>query len=604
MKTSQGPRESEFVVKIDGETYLLASPSQQQELGARAWVEEFMPAQTTADVDFEIPIVDFSAGSGFTFEGPPGTYDSAHGFDASSPGRPTTWPRIAMGESFVTTDMKGWEFFVGNYLYVARGQYVVKYAINETPGSTWPIVEIHDLGSGIVCAGRPAVFQSKAYVPRRSGPTGTVQVFHELTTIVNHSDEVQTIVISGTPTGGTYTVTFDGKTTAAIAYNASGAVLQAALRLIPGLEKVTVVTTGSTPNFTHTVTLTGVGGSLGAGSPPQMTSTSSMTGGTPVITHNTTNAGSSDTWTAAGSGYTAARCFTVWENKLVLGNGNYVRTCATAPTTSANWAPQSAAGYEVGDSGRDITDLGVYGRYLVVGKVDGLWTFDENLNTVNETPDLQDAPDDNNCIGMGMSLGYMLIPHKAGLVRWRPGAWEFIGPEQEGFLEGDKSDGWGRVSGVARYGRYAFVSMNNVYSGKAGLGSLQPGSDRRAPVTPHSHQEEADSFYETVAVLGTFTQPAPALTPSVAVNDSAVGTVNWANLSNAQGGSDGTYATADVGTSRYLKLTGIGAVIPNEATILGVTVEIIRSVLGSTTHAAAAALVGSAAVTAVGTKTP
>ena len=33
--------------------------------------------------------------------------------------------------------------------------------------------------------------------------------------------EVQTVTITGTPTGGTFTLTFDGETTAAIAYNAA-----------------------------------------------------------------------------------------------------------------------------------------------------------------------------------------------------------------------------------------------------------------------------------------------------------------------------------------------------------------------------------------------
>ena len=598
MRQATNPRD--MVLVLEDERYFLASADEASQVGngARAWLEQHVPGQETADILFKIPIVDFSAGSGFTFEGPPGTYDNAEGWDCSSPGRPALWPQLALGQATTTTDMKGWLFTLGNYLYLARGRYVVKYEPDETEGATWSVAEIHDLGNGIVCAGRPAVFQSKAYVPRRSGPSGNLAVFHELTTVAATTVETQTIAISGTPTSGTYTITFDGKTTAALDFDATGEEVQAALRALAGLELVTVATTGTTPNFTHTVTMTGVGGSLGSASPPQMTSTNSMSGGTPAIAHDTTSAGAADTWTA-GAGH-EARCFTVWQNKLVLADGNFVRTCSTAPTTDANWAPSTDPGYEVGESGREITDLAVYNRFLMVGKVDGLWSFDENLNTNLETADLRDVVDDGNCVGMGYSQGYLLVPHKAGTIRWRPGAWQFVGPEQEGFLEGDKSTGWGRVAGIATYGRYAFIVQNNGYDGRATLSSLQPG-ERRNPLTPHTHQQEQGAYYEDAAILSTFTQPRPVLSPSTAANDSAVGTVEWQTTDAAEGDADQEYATAEVGTSQYLKLTGLGASIPADATILGVTVEVVRSVLGATVHTASVSLAGAGSLSAAGT---
>lgn len=101
--------------------------------------------------------------------------------------------------------------------------------------------------------------------------------------------EQQTVEISGTPTGGSYTLSWtrpDGKsyTTTALAYNASGAAVQAALRAIPGLGRVTVSTAGSTPDFTHTITFVGV-----SGNPAELTSTNSLTGGSsPSIAHATT----------------------------------------------------------------------------------------------------------------------------------------------------------------------------------------------------------------------------------------------------------------------------------------------------------------------------
>lgn len=111
------------------------------------------------------------------------------------------------------------------------------------------------------------------------------------TTIKLTNVEVQTIAMSGTPTAGFYVIEYtnpasDKQTTVPLAYNASGSAVQAALRLLIGLEQVTVVTTGTTPNFTHTVTLTGVT------NPTQFTSVDTTSGGTHTITHGTTTAGS------------------------------------------------------------------------------------------------------------------------------------------------------------------------------------------------------------------------------------------------------------------------------------------------------------------------
>ena len=94
--------------------------------------------------------------------------------------------------------------------------------------------------------------------------------------------QVQRITISGTPTGGTYSVGFrDGS--ADVAYDASSATLQTALRTIRGLEGVTVSThSGAAPNIAHNVTMQGVD------DPESMTvSVTSLTGGTPAGTVTT-----------------------------------------------------------------------------------------------------------------------------------------------------------------------------------------------------------------------------------------------------------------------------------------------------------------------------
>jgi hypothetical protein len=61
-------------------------------------------------------------------------------------------------------------------------------------------------------------------------------IFHGSETVTpSGTNAVQTVTTTGTPTGGTFTLTFEGRTTATIAYNASAAVVQAALEALPNI---------------------------------------------------------------------------------------------------------------------------------------------------------------------------------------------------------------------------------------------------------------------------------------------------------------------------------------------------------------------------------
>lgn len=72
------------------------------------------------------------------------------------------------------------------------------------------------------------------------------------------ANEVQTVTINGGPTGGSFTLTFDGSTTAAIAYNATAAAVQAALEGLAVVEPGDItVTGGPLPGTAATVTFQG-----------------------------------------------------------------------------------------------------------------------------------------------------------------------------------------------------------------------------------------------------------------------------------------------------------------------------------------------------------
>ena len=88
----------------------------------------------------------------------------------------------------------------------------------------------------------------------------------------------QTVRLTGSPTGGTFTLTFGGNTTSALAYNATAADVEAALVALAsvGANKVSVAggpgpSTPWTVSFTLTGTLTASGAGLTGGTAPAVT---------------------------------------------------------------------------------------------------------------------------------------------------------------------------------------------------------------------------------------------------------------------------------------------------------------------------------------------
>lgn len=112
------------------------------------------------------------------------------------------------------------------------------------------------------------------------------------TTAQTGTSQVYTAAISGTPTDGTYDLTIEGDgdiaaQTITLAYNAAAATVQAALRALvgDGLSQTTVSATGSTPNFTHTITFKGTREDI-----TLTVDVTDMTGGTPDETVTETTA--------------------------------------------------------------------------------------------------------------------------------------------------------------------------------------------------------------------------------------------------------------------------------------------------------------------------
>ena len=162
--------------------------------------------------------------------------------------------------------------------------------------------------------------------------SGSVQV----TTLQNGAagvNEVQTITASATPTGGTWTISFDGATTSALQYNANAAAVQTALEALPTIGSGNVtVSGGALGTAAFTVTFIGTEGSL---SQPAMTVSSSLTGSgitLSIVVLTEGNAGTNEVQTFALYGTPTGGTFTLTYDGQTTGAIAYNATNATVVT--------------------------------------------------------------------------------------------------------------------------------------------------------------------------------------------------------------------------------------------------------------------------------
>lgn len=106
--------------------------------------------------------------------------------------------------------------------------------------------------------------------------------------IVNEvANDVQTITTTGNPTGGTFTLTWQGQTTSALAFNASAGAIHAALQALSNIGQGQIVGTGGPLPTGVSLTFTGT---LAGYPQVAITHTDSLTGGSSpavVVTHTT-----------------------------------------------------------------------------------------------------------------------------------------------------------------------------------------------------------------------------------------------------------------------------------------------------------------------------
>lgn len=151
---------------------------------------------------------------------------------------------------------------------------------------------------------------------------------------VNGTNEVQTLTLGGTPTGGTFKINYEGAVSSAITWTATDATLvsriNTALDAMRTLGTAWVVATaGTVSSGIGTILLTFSGGDVAKKNVSLMTATSSLTGTSPTIAIATTTAGVDATRQGAptGSIYVDA---TASSGKIYMNTGS-----AAAPTWTA-----------------------------------------------------------------------------------------------------------------------------------------------------------------------------------------------------------------------------------------------------------------------------
>lgn len=166
----------------------------------------------------------------------------------------------------------------------------------------------------------------------------------DLSTIAG-TDEVQTLTITGTPTGGTFTMTYSGQTTAGIAYNANAATVQAALEALSNIGAGDVVCTGGdlpgTPvvvtfrqalGRTNVALMTADGASLTGGTTPAAAVALTTAGVDAEVTVSGSAGGPYTVTFVNGLGDTDVDLLTA-DNDALVGTTSITATAAT-PTAS------------------------------------------------------------------------------------------------------------------------------------------------------------------------------------------------------------------------------------------------------------------------------
>lgn len=147
-------------------------------------------------------------------------------------------------------------------------------------------------------------------------------------TLTAQPSEVQLLTITGSPTGGTFTLTFNGQTTAGIAYNAAAAAVQTALQALTNVGTGNLTCSGG-PLPGSTVTFTFAGALAGQHQSLITANLAGLTGGSPAYTITETTPG--------GMEVLAQPVFPTYVTVYADSTANALGTTALTRPLEASW---------------------------------------------------------------------------------------------------------------------------------------------------------------------------------------------------------------------------------------------------------------------------
>ena len=207
-------------------------------------------------------------------------------------------------------------------------------ALNALAGS--PVTASYDAGTNVLIAavdGEVAGPWAVQLLPPLAdtiyaNPTTTIAGFVTGVTAAGGSNEVQTL-IAADAVYGTYTITYAGQTTSALAYNANAATVQAALEALSNLAPGDVVVTGT--SIVTGLTLT-FGGALAGTDVAQITATVTGLVAAPTIAVTTPGVAAVDEVQEFDLGAASAGTFTITYDGQTTGAVAYDAVAATVQT--------------------------------------------------------------------------------------------------------------------------------------------------------------------------------------------------------------------------------------------------------------------------------
>lgn len=198
---------------------------------------------------------------------------------------------FALGLRLTKLDTDGSPLAGDQNCYVTDSLVTLGAGLNFTSNKV--VEQVNGRGQTCVSYQAPDTLQSASISPLQvCVPDPNIMSFLIGGAVILTPSEVQSLAVTGGPTGGTFTLTFSGQTTSTIAWNATASAVQSALEALSNVDPGDVVCTGGPlPGTSVVVTF---GGQYAGTDVPAMTVTGSFTGGTtPAAAITTTTAGGS-----------------------------------------------------------------------------------------------------------------------------------------------------------------------------------------------------------------------------------------------------------------------------------------------------------------------